>query len=180
MRKGNSSEGITKPRLALVSRQGKLCLTREFKYRFNRLFTIHISYKVFHYDSRLVRLWSTCGWRLIKRTSPETVARHLEGAPTAPVGTDALTSSASNGGLAPPMAEGGVGENWGGTAEEARNKVRQYFTQLREALQQQEIVALRALDTHIRERICSIRQQQEDIANLLSQVCFQNCLILAF
>ncbi|KAB7507761.1 E3 ubiquitin-protein ligase TRIM23 [Armadillidium nasatum] len=61
-------------------------------------------------------------------------------------------------------------DNVGGTAEEAKSKVRTYFNQLREALQEQENVALRVLDTHIRERICSIRQHQEDIASLLSQM----------
>ncbi|MCL4130356.1 UNVERIFIED_CONTAM: hypothetical protein GTU68_037851, partial [Idotea baltica] len=69
-----------------------------------------------------------------------------------------------------PNSDGGGGESWGGTAEEARVRVRLYFDQLKEVLQQQESVALRALDTHIRERICSIRQQQEDIASLLSQM----------
>jgi hypothetical protein len=32
------------------------------------------------------------------------------------------------------------------------------------------VAALTVVDTHVRERLCSIRQQEEDIATLLSQV----------
>lgn len=65
-----------------------------------------------------------------------------------------------------PEGNGGTG----GTGEEARGRVRQYFTQLREQLNRQEAQAMTALDAHIRERLCSIRQQQEDMTTLLSQV----------
>ena len=34
----------------------------------------------------------------------------------------------------------------------------------------QEVAALTVVDTHVRERVCSIRQQEEDIATILSQV----------
>ena len=34
----------------------------------------------------------------------------------------------------------------------------------------QEVAALTVVDTHVRERVCSIRQQEEDIATVLSQV----------
>lgn len=80
----------------------------------------------------------------------ETVARQLEGS-----ATDGVAST-----------EPGTG----GTAEEARGRVRQYFTQLRDQLMLQETQAMTVLDAHIRERLCSIRQQQEDMATLLSQM----------
>eukprot|EP00090_Calanus_glacialis_P010609 TRINITY_DN19049_c0_g1_i1.p1 TRINITY_DN19049_c0_g1~~TRINITY_DN19049_c0_g1_i1.p1 ORF type:complete len:602 (-),score=134.15 TRINITY_DN19049_c0_g1_i1:284-2089(-) len=57
-----------------------------------------------------------------------------------------------------------------GTAEGARRRVRAYFQQLRDQLCVQEVAALTVVDTHIRERMCSIRQQEEDIATVLSQV----------
>ncbi|XP_050696035.1 E3 ubiquitin-protein ligase TRIM23-like [Eriocheir sinensis] len=57
-----------------------------------------------------------------------------------------------------------------GTVEEARVRVRQYFAQLREQLSRQESQAKKALEAHVRERLCSIRQQQEDLATLLSQM----------
>ncbi|KAK8395918.1 hypothetical protein O3P69_005797 [Scylla paramamosain] len=73
--------------------------------------------------------------------------------------------------------EGGPGDNLPsdsdssrGTAEEARVRVSQYFAQLREQLNRQESQAMTALDAHVRERLCSIRQQQEDLATLLSQM----------
>ena len=34
----------------------------------------------------------------------------------------------------------------------------------------QEVAALTVVDTHVRERVCSIRQQEEEIATVLSQV----------
>lgn len=80
----------------------------------------------------------------------ETVARQLEGS-----ATDGVAAT-----------EPGTG----GTAEEARGRVRQYFTQLRDQLMLQETQAMTVLDAHIRERLCSIRQQQEDMATLLSQM----------
>ena len=63
-----------------------------------------------------------------------------------------------------------------GTAEHARLKIKHYFHHLRENLNRQEIAALAAVDTHIREKLCMLRQQQEDMAILLSQiqaVCLQ-------
>ncbi|KAL7640019.1 UNVERIFIED_CONTAM: hypothetical protein RMT77_009433 [Armadillidium vulgare] len=93
----------------------------------------------------------------------ETVTRQLEGSSISSANADLQLSSGNS------EATNGT-DNVGGTAEEAKSKVRTYFNQLREALQEQENVALRVLDTHIRERICSIRQHQEDIASLLSQM----------
>ena len=61
-------------------------------------------------------------------------------------------------------------EREGGTAEGARRRVRSYFQQLRDQLCVQEVAALTVVDTHVRERLCSIRQQEEDIATVLSQV----------
>ncbi|XP_047496081.1 E3 ubiquitin-protein ligase TRIM23-like [Penaeus chinensis] len=58
----------------------------------------------------------------------------------------------------------------GGTAEEARARVKQYFAQLRDQLTRQESQAMTVLDAHIRERLCSIRQQQEDMTTLFSQM----------
>ena len=57
-----------------------------------------------------------------------------------------------------------------GTAESARRGVRAYFQSLRDQLCVQEVAALTVVDTHVRERVCSIRQQEEDIATVLSQV----------
>ena len=56
-----------------------------------------------------------------------------------------------------------------GTAEMARRRVRGYFQQLRDQLCVQEVAALTVVDTHVRERMCSIRQQEEDMATILSQ-----------
>ncbi|KAK3591157.1 hypothetical protein CHS0354_029004 [Potamilus streckersoni] len=57
-----------------------------------------------------------------------------------------------------------------GTAEQARMKIKHYFDNLREMLNRQEIAALTTVDTHIREKLCMLRQQQEDMAILLSQI----------
>ncbi|XP_049782015.1 E3 ubiquitin-protein ligase TRIM23-like [Schistocerca cancellata] len=57
-----------------------------------------------------------------------------------------------------------------GTAEIARARVAIYFQQLRDALDVQEAAAMTAVDTHIRERLCSLRQLQEDLTASLSQV----------
>ena len=57
-----------------------------------------------------------------------------------------------------------------GTAEQSRLKVRNYFHELRETLNRQEIVALTTVDNHIREKLCMLRQQQEDMTILLSQI----------
>lgn len=64
--------------------------------------------------------------------------------------------------------EGTGGE--GGTADIARALVQTYFQQLLETLQLQEAAAMTAVDTYIRERLCSLRQLQEDLAMSLSQV----------
>lgn len=66
------------------------------------------------------------------------------------------------------MAAGLEGES--GTCEVACARVEQYFTQLRETLLLQEAAARSAVDTHVRERLCSLRQLQEDLATWLSQV----------
>ena len=58
-----------------------------------------------------------------------------------------------------------------GTSELARARVEQYFTQLRETLLLQEAAARSAVETHVRERLCSLRQLQEDLATWLSQAC---------
>ena len=63
-----------------------------------------------------------------------------------------------------------------GSADEARGRVRQYFADLQETLKRQEMTALTVVDTHVRERLCMLKQQQEDMAVLLSQVtavCYQ-------
>ena len=57
-----------------------------------------------------------------------------------------------------------------GTAEAARRRVRSYFQQLRDQLCVQEVAALTVVDTHVRERMCSVRQQEEDMTTVLSQV----------
>ncbi|BFY99158.1 hypothetical protein BsWGS_02199 [Bradybaena similaris] len=57
-----------------------------------------------------------------------------------------------------------------GTAEQARVKIKTYFNELRENLNRQEMAALAAVDTHIREKLCSLRQQQEDMGILMSQI----------
>uniref|UniRef100_A0A8C8JXU7 RING-type E3 ubiquitin transferase n=1 Tax=Oncorhynchus tshawytscha TaxID=74940 RepID=A0A8C8JXU7_ONCTS len=57
-----------------------------------------------------------------------------------------------------------------GTAESARSCVRAYFADLHETLCRQEEMALSVVDAHVRERLIWLRQQQEDMAILLSQV----------
>ncbi|XP_071485031.1 E3 ubiquitin-protein ligase TRIM23-like [Diadema antillarum] len=57
-----------------------------------------------------------------------------------------------------------------GTAEMARAKVRTYFEELHETLQRQEEVAASVLDTHIRERLHLLRQQQEHFALMMSSI----------
>jgi len=57
-----------------------------------------------------------------------------------------------------------------GTAEVARDKVRSYFANLRETLERQEVAALTVIDTHVRERLCSLKQQQEDLTLVQSQI----------
>ncbi|XP_066916364.1 E3 ubiquitin-protein ligase TRIM23-like [Clytia hemisphaerica] len=57
-----------------------------------------------------------------------------------------------------------------GTAEKARLSVRQYFDDLRDTIQQQESEALSVINLYVREKLHSLRQQQEDMAVLISQV----------
>ncbi|XP_042561016.1 E3 ubiquitin-protein ligase TRIM23 isoform X1 [Clupea harengus] len=57
-----------------------------------------------------------------------------------------------------------------GTAESARSCVRAYFAELHETLCRQEEMALSVVDAHVRERLIWLRQQQEDMTILLSQV----------
>lgn len=57
-----------------------------------------------------------------------------------------------------------------GSAEKARLLVHQYFNDLRDTIQQQENEALSVINTYVREKLCALRQQQEDMAVLISQV----------
>lgn len=56
------------------------------------------------------------------------------------------------------------------TGRMALTRVQLYFQHLREALQVQETAALSAIDTHIRERIGSIKCLQEVLGSSLAQV----------
>lgn len=55
-------------------------------------------------------------------------------------------------------------------AQTAHSKVEAYFSQLRETLLVQEAAARNAVDTHVRERLATVRQLQEDLVTSLSQV----------
>ena len=57
-----------------------------------------------------------------------------------------------------------------GTAEESRIKVRAYFDDLRETVNRQEEAGLAVVNNYVREKLLSLRQQQEDMAVLMSQV----------
>ncbi|XP_032885725.1 E3 ubiquitin-protein ligase TRIM23 isoform X1 [Amblyraja radiata] len=57
-----------------------------------------------------------------------------------------------------------------GTAENARSCVRAYFAELHGTLCRQEEMALSVVDAHVREKLIWLRQQQEDMTILLSQV----------
>lgn len=57
-----------------------------------------------------------------------------------------------------------------GTAEEARKRVRAYFDDLRETVNRQEEAGLGVVDNHVMEKLLALRQQQEDMAVLISQV----------
>ncbi|XP_057298979.1 E3 ubiquitin-protein ligase TRIM23-like [Hydractinia symbiolongicarpus] len=57
-----------------------------------------------------------------------------------------------------------------GTAEKARLRVHEYFTDLRDTIQQQEDEALHVINTYVREKLCALRQQQEDMNVLVSQI----------
>jgi hypothetical protein len=70
--------------------------------------------------------------------------------------------------------EGSVGTSdeigTGGTIEGARARVQMHFEQLRATLDLQQAAAMTALDAHVRERLCSLRQLQEDLTTSMSQV----------
>ncbi len=89
--------------------------------------------------------------------SEEIVEQRVVFGPQQEAGGGTVPSASSN---SPPV----------GTAEQAKQRVRLYFESLREQLKRQETAALTVVDTHIRERLCAIRQQEEDIATILSQV----------
>ena len=57
-----------------------------------------------------------------------------------------------------------------GTAEKAKDRVRSYFQGLKDQLNRQEVAALTVVDTYIRERLCFIRQHEEDIEMISNQV----------
>ncbi len=57
-----------------------------------------------------------------------------------------------------------------GTAEEARSRVCAYFDDLRDTINKQEEAGLGVINTFVREKLCSLRQQQEDMAVFMSQV----------
>lgn len=57
-----------------------------------------------------------------------------------------------------------------GSAEKARLRVYDYFNDLRDTIQQQENEALSVVNMYVREKLCSLRQQQEDMAVLISQI----------
>ena len=54
--------------------------------------------------------------------------------------------------------------------------MRGYFAELFERLQQQEVAATAVVDAFVRERLATLKQQQEDLNTLLAQistVCMQ-------
>ena len=57
-----------------------------------------------------------------------------------------------------------------GSAELSRLRVKQYFAELHEQLTRQEKAALVVVESHVRERLGLLKQQQEDMAVLLSQI----------
>ena len=57
-----------------------------------------------------------------------------------------------------------------GSAEDARNKVQAYFDDLRETVSRQEEAGLAVVNIYVTEKLLSLRQQQEDMAVLMSQV----------
>ncbi|KAK3755616.1 hypothetical protein QZH41_017613, partial [Actinostola sp. cb2023] len=57
-----------------------------------------------------------------------------------------------------------------GTAEDARYRVRAFFDDLRETVNRQEEAGIAVVDNYVREKLFSLRQQQEDMAVLISQV----------
>ncbi len=81
-------------------------------------------------------------------------------------GPEVIAESMNNA-SGPSQSEAGARQ---GSATAAKQRVRVYFEGLREQLKRQETAALAVVDTHIRERLCAIRQQEEDIATILGQV----------
>lgn len=61
-------------------------------------------------------------------------------------------------------------ESHPGTGLMAKARVRVHFEDLREDLKLQEQAAMTAVDTHIRERLCSLRRTQQELTNSLAQV----------
>ncbi|KAF7391624.1 hypothetical protein HZH68_011167 [Vespula germanica] len=59
-------------------------------------------------------------------------------------------------------------EGW--AIEDARQRVRQHFEELRALLAEQEKTALTCIDTETRSRLCALRQQQKDLTITRSQV----------
>ena len=57
-----------------------------------------------------------------------------------------------------------------GTAEKARIHVHEYFSDLLDTIRQQENEALSVINTYVRGKLYSLRQKQEDMAVLVSQV----------
>ena len=57
-----------------------------------------------------------------------------------------------------------------GSADAAKHRVRAYFQSLRDQLNVQEAAALTVVDAYIRERLCQMRQQEEDCEVVLGQV----------
>eukprot|EP00794_Sanderia_malayensis_P007948 gene7948-8805_t len=57
-----------------------------------------------------------------------------------------------------------------GTAEEARRRVKAYFDDLRDTINKQEEAGLAVINNFVREKLCSLRQQQEDMAVFMSQI----------
>ncbi|XP_033636620.1 E3 ubiquitin-protein ligase TRIM23-like [Asterias rubens] len=57
-----------------------------------------------------------------------------------------------------------------GTAQVARAKAHHYFQELHETLQRQEEVAMSVVDAHVREKLYILRQQQENLATMLTSI----------
>ncbi|EDO28807.1 predicted protein [Nematostella vectensis] len=57
-----------------------------------------------------------------------------------------------------------------GSAEKARSRVRAYFDDMRQTVNRQEEAGLAVVNSHVREKLFSLRQQQEDMAVLIAQV----------
>jgi len=57
-----------------------------------------------------------------------------------------------------------------GSAEAARLHIQAYFRELHDMLNMQENAALLTVDSYIREKLCFIRQNHEDLSVVVSQV----------